>query len=173
MFSPINILCFVSGIAMRGKIYTPRVVSKITSTSGKVIFFNVPEFKEMKIQENALENVREGMLAVVEASDGTGRAARVSGIRVAGKTGTAQTSKEGTHAWFVSFAPYDDPQIAVLVIAEYGGMGGSVSAPIAGEIIEKYLEITGEIKPEYETPESENEYNIDSTEKDIYLDKDL
>ena len=75
------------------------------------------------------------MIGCVES--GTGTRARVSGIKVAGKTGTAENEKEGkTHAWFIGFAPADNPQIVVCVMKEYSGSGGgSVCAPIASKII--------------------------------------
>ncbi|RLA95873.1 MAG: penicillin-binding protein 2, partial [Deltaproteobacteria bacterium] len=76
-------------------------------------------------------------------------------VRVAGKTGTAQVSKMGEkrlkpeelpyelrdHAWFVAYAPADDPKIAVAVLVEHGGHGGSAAAPLAREVIKKWLEI--------------------------------
>ena len=76
--------------------------------------------------------------------NGTGTAARIPGIEVCGKTGTAENEKtieneSMTHATFIGFAPYDDPQIAVSVVLEYAGFGGSVAAPIAREIIKQYL----------------------------------
>ncbi len=76
---------------------------------------------------------------VVEA--GTGKAARISGIEVAGKTGTAQVPNGAPHAWFTCFAPADDPKIAVAVVIENGGSmgneatGGRIAAPVAKEIV--------------------------------------
>jgi penicillin-binding protein A len=79
-------------------------------------------------------------------SGGTGTAAQIPGIEVAGKTGTAQTAQgESPHAWFVSFAPADDPQIAVAVVVLNGGnlgseaTGGEISAPIARALMEAHL----------------------------------
>ena len=67
---------------------------------------------------------------------GTGRGARVSGITVAGKTGTAENEKKNeTHAWFICFAPAENPQIAICVMKEYSGGGGSSCAPIAANLI--------------------------------------
>ena len=69
---------------------------------------------------------------------GTGAAANISGGRVAGKTGTAEVDvggKRKNHAWFVCFAPADDPRVAVAVVSEYGGVGGQVAAPLAGRIL--------------------------------------
>jgi len=95
---------------------------------------------------------------VVEEAGGTGKAAYIKGVKVAGKTGTAQVSKMGEerlkpeempyekrdHAWFVAFAPEEAPSIAVTVVVEHGGHGGSAAAPLAREVIRRWLEIEGE-----------------------------
>jgi cell division protein FtsI/penicillin-binding protein 2 len=84
------------------------------------------------------EFLRQAMAGVV--SGGTGVAARIPGIDIAGKTGTAQSiahsdsTKGQDHAWFASFAPVDDPQVVVVVLVERGGKGGQVAAPIAKQI---------------------------------------
>ncbi len=92
------------------------------------------------------QRLKDMMLSVVEK--GTGTAARVNGIKVCGKTGTSEnsvTAKGGsdsgkTHALFVGFAPYDDPEIAICVVLEHAGFGGSVAAPVAGKVFAKYFE---------------------------------
>jgi len=77
--------------------------------------------------------------------EGTGAAARIPGLEVAGKTGTAQTiaksdsAKGQDHAWFASFAPADDPQMVVVVFVERGGHGGDVAAPVARKIYEAFF----------------------------------
>ena len=81
------------------------------------------------------------MQAVVNG--GTGRAAAINGIKVAGKTGTAETSEPGVYtAWFIFFAPADNPKIAGAVVLEHqrNGFGGSVSAPIARQLMEAILQ---------------------------------
>ncbi len=78
-------------------------------------------------------------------NSGTGTAARISGVRVAGKTGTAEVDVDGkrrNHAWFITFAPIDAPQVAIAVVSEYGGIGGQVAAPIAGNIYTGVLPLT-------------------------------
>ncbi len=69
---------------------------------------------------------------------GTGRPAALKGVQVAGKTGTAEGGG-GPHAWFIGFAPADDPVIAIAVVVEGGGSGGRVAAPIAAAVIAAYL----------------------------------
>ena len=76
---------------------------------------------------------------VVESSIGTGKLARVEGIHVAGKTGTAQNSHGENHAWFVGFAPVEEPRIAIVVLAENAGQGGEVAAPMARKVLETYF----------------------------------
>ena len=86
--------------------------------------------------------------------DGTGEEARIPGLRVAGKTGTAQVVKMETftqvdeedvkykhrdHAWFTSFAPAENPEIVVTVLVEHGGHGGSAAAPVAKKVLERYF----------------------------------
>jgi penicillin-binding protein A len=69
---------------------------------------------------------------------GTGSAARVSGLRIAGKTGTAEVDVDGkrkNHAWFIAFAPVEAPRVAVGVVSELGGIGGQVAAPLARQVI--------------------------------------
>jgi peptidoglycan glycosyltransferase len=84
------------------------------------------------------------MVSVVEG--GTGRAAQISGVTVAGKTGTAEAPTGGVHAWFVAFAPAEAPTIAIAVIVEGGGSlgneatGGAVAAPIAAAVMRAHLE---------------------------------
>jgi penicillin-binding protein 2 len=76
--------------------------------------------------------------AVMEPG-GTGGLARVKDVEIAGKTGTAQNPHGKDHAWFVGFAPFDHPRIAIAVLVENAGFGGSFAAPIAGQCIEQYL----------------------------------
>ena len=87
------------------------------------------------------------MVSVVQS--GTGTAARLPGVTVAGKTGTAQNESGAPHAWFVCFAPADAPRVAVAVIVEHGGSagneatGGKIAAPIASKVLQAALAATG------------------------------
>lgn len=108
------------------------------------------------LSKEHMELIRNGLLAVVYSRRGTARHARLPGIKVAGKTGTAQVvrlKKEDLkrkiedipeefrdHAWFVAFAPFENPEIAVAVIVEHGGHGSTTAAPIAREVMKVYLE---------------------------------
>ncbi|MBI4536415.1 MAG: penicillin-binding protein 2 [candidate division NC10 bacterium] len=140
--SPMQLLTMVAAIANGGNIYKPWVLRKITTTSGEVLEQYEPELvRKVAVNPETLAFVRRAMLGVVEG--GTGARARVPGIPIGGKTGTAQVVKKGEtkgqadlkdHAWFVSFAPVDNPKLAIVVLVENGGFGGQVAAPIAKAI---------------------------------------
>jgi penicillin-binding protein A len=88
---------------------------------------------------------RLALLMESAVNSGTGTAARVSGVRIAGKTGTAEVDvggKRRNHAWFITFAPIDSPQVAIAVVSEFGGVGGQVAAPIARNIYTGVLPLT-------------------------------
>jgi penicillin-binding protein 2 len=83
--------------------------------------------------------IHEGMRRVVEEPGGTARQARIPGITVCGKTGTAENPHGQDHAVFIAFAPMEDPRIAIAVYVENSGFGGTWAAPIASLMIEQYL----------------------------------
>ena len=142
--SPMQLLSMVSAIANGGTIYRPWVVKKIASLSGEVLDEYEPEpVRQVLVKPETLAFIRQAMLGVV--NEGTGARAKVPGIPIGGKTGTAQVVRTGEgkgqadlkdHGWFVSFAPVDNPQIAVVVLVENGGFGGLVAAPVAKAVYE-------------------------------------
>ncbi|HWT78278.1 MAG TPA: penicillin-binding transpeptidase domain-containing protein, partial [Candidatus Methylomirabilis sp.] len=146
--SPMQLLKMVSAIANGGTIYRPWVVKKIVSLSGEVLDEYEPEaIRQVPVKPETLAFVRQAMLSVVE--NGTGAKARVPGVLIAGKTGTAQVVKKGDekghsalkdHGWFASFAPVDNPKIAVVVLVENGGFGGQVAAPVGKAVYEAAFE---------------------------------
>lgn len=134
--TPFNMAIAACAIANDGVIMKPYMVAKSSYDNGEI----VKQFSTEPLSKNATswqtaKTVREYMESCV--TSGTGKGARVSGISVAGKTGTAENERKGaSHAWFVGIAPADNPQIVVCVMQEYAGKtGGTVSAPIAGKII--------------------------------------
>jgi penicillin-binding protein 2 len=86
-----------------------------------------------------LDIVKRGMHRVVYGEHGTGHSVRIAGIDIAGKSGTAQVPNSNDDAWFVAFAPYDDPEIAVAAVVEGGGGGGAVAAPVVRRVLEAYF----------------------------------
>ncbi|MCF7669881.1 MAG: hypothetical protein K9N48_08925, partial [Verrucomicrobia bacterium] len=99
----------------------------------------------LDVNPGAYSIIRRAMLADVEDSDGTGRHAAVDGMRICGKTGTAQVKRGGRlvryDTWFVSFAPLESPRYVVVVLVEGGASGGTTCAPVAGRIYEEILKI--------------------------------
>ncbi len=136
--TPLQMAAYTSALANGGIYYRPHAIRKIKDrvTGKETPIDAMPE--QLPISRDALAIIRQGMYRVVNGS-GTGYAARVSGTKVAGKTGTAQNPPNPDHAWFVGFAPFEDPRIAVAVIVENSGFGGTVAAPIAGAMIRRYL----------------------------------
>jgi penicillin-binding protein 2 len=144
--TPIQMAVLVAAIANGGKVLWPRLVDRIEPSEAAagmppISFPGSRMRNELGVKPGNLKILREAMLADVEDSDGTGRAAAVSGMRICGKTGTAQVMNEhsqivGHTTWFISFAPYEEPRYAVVVMVEVEarGSGGVTCAPIAGKI---------------------------------------
>ena len=109
----------------------------------RVLLGNVPNEggEPVAISEETLATIRDILRDVVEDPTGTGRRARVEGISVGGKTGTAQNSHGEDHAWFVALAPALDPEIVVVAVAENAGQGGEIAAPIVQKVLETYFYI--------------------------------
>ncbi|RMF54432.1 MAG: hypothetical protein D6748_16405 [Calditrichaeota bacterium] len=147
LVTPLQMAQFAMILANSG-IYHPlhlrkKLVDRIT---GEVDTVAVQTFRVKKIRPEVFEVVREGMREVVDG--GTGWQASVWGLTGAGKTGTAQNPHGKPHAWFIGFAPFEDPEIAVAVIVENGGSGGGVAAPIVGKYLRRYFSFQG--KYDYE-----------------------
>ena len=122
-----------------GNVIKPYLVKKVTNSLGVTVANGSGAIINRAIRETTAQTVRDYMVSTVEK--GTAARAGVGGIKVAGKTGTAENEKEGKeHAWFVGFAPADAPQIAIAVVLEYsGGTGGSNAAPIASELFNYWI----------------------------------
>ena len=142
LVTPIQMAYLVCGITNEGPVYTPHLLKRIETYSGRVIgTARKTVSHDIPFSQDTFGFLKEAMVNVVEAQNGTGKLARVPGIEIGGKTGTAQNPHGEDHAWFVAFAPADNPQIVVAVLVEHGGGGGSIAAPIAGEVIRSYLGI--------------------------------
>src|SRR3954447_4553769 len=137
--TPLQAAMVAAAVANDGRLMQPYLVDQIRAPDLSVIDETDPEELSQPISEDVAADLTEMMLSVVE--NGTGRAAQIDGVQVAGKTGTAQVSEDvPDHTWFIGFAPADDPQIAVAVfVANGGGTGGEKSAPIARQVMETYL----------------------------------
>lgn len=140
--TPLQMAVVTAAVANGGKILTPRLVSRVepneTPASQPPESFPVRVRGELGVQARYLDLIRAAMRADVEEADGTGHLARVPGMNVCGKTGTAQIT-QGTKVvdhitWFASYAPYENPRFVVVVMVESGGSGGSTCAPVARQI---------------------------------------
>jgi len=132
LVTPLQMANVISVVANKGFSYKPRVVKDPSN--------NPPELLvdlRGQVSPWAFDVVRGALKEVVER--GASQQANVQGFHSAGKTGTAQNPHGDEHAWFVGFAPFDNPQIAVAVVVENAGRGSLVAAPIAGEIFKEYF----------------------------------
>lgn len=136
--NPIKLANLAATIANRGYFYTPHIVASI-GEKGASPLPQYLEKHETGISPHHYETVIEGMKNAVVRGTVPGFAQLSSGIISAGKTGTSQNPKGEDNSIFVAFAPVDDPKIAIAVIVEFAGFGGSHAAPIANLLIERYL----------------------------------
>lgn len=137
--SPLQLAAYAMVLANEGKYYKPHIVDKIKEKESKKIIKINTDMRQINVKKEVWNVVREGLYRAVNVAGGTGASARVPGINVAGKTGTAQNPHGKDHAWFVGFAPYENPKIAICVLVENVGYGGVFAAPIAGLCIEQFL----------------------------------
>jgi peptidoglycan glycosyltransferase len=131
--TPLRMAMLAASFANQGIVMKPYIVSKITAPDNTVIKQFTPEVWTTTAKTANSEAVGRMMETVI--TEGTGRAARIKGVRVAGKTGTAENPHGASHAWFIGFAPVDDPEIAIAVVVENAGAGGAVAAPIARQVM--------------------------------------
>ncbi len=138
LMTPLHVAMVGATIANDGKMMRPYLVDRITASSGVSLGTTRPQALYHPINYENAQFMKDLMTGVVKK--GTGTRAQISGITVAGKTGTAENETKKDHSWFVGFAPVENPQIAVAVLLEYdGGAGGTNAAPIARNVISKYL----------------------------------
>jgi len=145
--SPLQIALMTSAIANGGKVFWPRLVLRLEPSDpqfGEQASEFAPRVRdELGVKPENLRLIHEAMLAEVEEAGGTGREAMVNGLKIGGKTGTAEVERAGKVAdkttWFASFAPVDRPKWAVVVMVESGASGGKTCAPIAKRIYEALL----------------------------------
>jgi penicillin-binding protein 2 len=134
----------MAAVANGGTLWKPRLVNRIATADGRLLREEAPEMQgRVELAPVVFDFLRQALGAVV--AEGTGKQARVPGVSVGGKTGTAQTHefrsdtdrkrRDQDHAWFAGFAPLDEPEIVIVVFAERAGLGGQVAAPIAREVL--------------------------------------
>jgi peptidoglycan glycosyltransferase len=140
--TPLQMALIGAGISNGGVIMTPHVLSEVRNSEGEVVKRYEPQQWLQAIPADVAATTRDLMVNVVQS--GTGTRAQIPGIRVGGKTGTAQTGLDTNHVWFVGFAPADAPKVAVAVVLENlpvasEATGGVFAAPIAKAVMEAVL----------------------------------
>jgi penicillin-binding protein 2 len=156
-FSPLQLANYIATIANGGKRYKPYLIKEIIRYDGSQVNVTEPTYTQVPVKQSTIDAVKQGMVAVTSSIDGTAyKSFQGLPFEVAGKTGTAQTSKgieRSSNALFLCYAPADDPQIAIAVVVEKGAWGSNV-APIARDIIDEYFGLNkantdnSELKPE-------------------------
>lgn len=156
LVTPIQMVRLISAIFNGGILFQPQVTKYVNKENEEKLFqFTPNSLSRLSIKKENMELVKKALIGVVNEPRGTGKAARLDQLEVAGKTGTAQVislpkGKESArekeipykfrdHAWFVAIAPSENPTIALAVLIEHSGTGGSVAAPIAKEILKCYF----------------------------------
>ena len=162
--TPIQLVNLISAVSNNGKFYLPQVVERVENIYGTVLKEYRPvEIGGANISENTLRIIQEALSGVVNEPHGTGWACALKGVKVAGKTGTAQVIRMAQnfrkgdmdrmplkfrdHAWFIAYAPCENPQIAIAVLVEHGGFGAAAAVPIAKKVMEKYFSLEPESSP--------------------------
>jgi len=156
LVTPLQMAVLLAAVGNGGTLYRPRIVKTIEDSHGKIVKKIEPEITGgLPASKETLNIVKNGLLKVVQGARGTARGIRLKNVEIAGKTGTAQvfSIKKGEkiktedleyslrdHAWFVCYAPAQNPVIALSVMIEHGEHGSSTAAPIAGALIEQYMQ---------------------------------
>lgn len=140
MVSPFHVALITAGVANQGKIMEPHLIDRVIDSKQNIVYKKKTGVWLTPLTENESEKVRSGMILAV--NKGTGSPGAIAEIQIAAKTGSAEPGgNQDTHAWYIAFAPADNPEIAVAVLVEHGGTGGGAAAPIAKAVIEKALEM--------------------------------
>ena len=158
LVTPIQLLTAYAALTNGGDVYQPHLTKAIVGPDGKVLRTLLPDArKKLILSPETVELLKAGLQGVVNEPGGTARSARLDDIKVGGKTGTTQvvamradqrvkgedlTYWFRDHAWFASFAPVEDPRIALVVFIEHSGYsGGHAAAPVAGKILKSFFDL--------------------------------
>lgn len=137
LVTPLQMALMAATIADRGIARDPLLVTQVRAPDGQIVISYAPRGSRQAIAPDLAAHIGQFMQGVVQS--GTGTAAQIHGIAVAGKTGTAENPHGRTHAWFIGFAPAVRPAVTVAVVLENGGVGGEVAAPVAHDVIQAAL----------------------------------
>ena len=151
--TPFQLANLIGAVAVSGDRFQPHILKAIRKkTTGQLIEFPPVRIGAVDVSIETFQLIQKGLIGVVSENKGTGGRARSRKVTIGGKTGTAQvvSSKSGVkqkdlpknlrdHAWFIAYAPIENPRIAIVVLVENGGHGGSAAAPLARIIIEEHM----------------------------------
>jgi len=162
LVTPLQMAVLTAAIGNGGTLYRPRILKAVQTTDNQPIEVKNPEITGgLPAGRETLKIIQKGLLDVVQGDRGTARSIRIKGVEIAGKTGTAQVfsmkkkDRERDepldynlrdHAWFICYAPAENPVIAISVIIEHGEHGSTTAAPVAGNLVRAYLEQKGVIQ---------------------------
>ena len=139
--TPLQMTAMVSAIANGGKYFQPRIVKKVITEDGNILVPDIPKLDvdllQSGVKESDLHLIREGMRKAVNEPGGTAGKVRMKEIVIAAKTGTSQTTdngKKSNNSWIISFAPFDKPRYAVVILVQAGGSGGAVCGPLVNTV---------------------------------------
>ncbi len=134
LMTPLQAARMISAVANGGKLVKPYLVKQVGSVE-----VAQPRSQTMGLDQKTVDAILEGLRRVIDDPTGTGQLALSSQVSIAGKTGTAETPDGASHAWFVGFAPVENPKIAFAVFLEHGGGGGYAAAPIGKQLVEHFV----------------------------------
>ena len=137
LVSPLQMALVAAAVGNHGIMMQPFVLSQVREPDGRILAAYAQRGSREVLPAWLAAQVTRDMIDVVESGSGTG--ARIPGIAVAGKTGTAENPHGPTHAWFIAFAPAAHPSVAVAVLLENAGVGGEAAAPVARQVLEAAL----------------------------------
>jgi peptidoglycan glycosyltransferase len=138
--TPLQMAMVAAAVGNKGRLMQPHLGDKVIAPDGRVRTEIRPREQSTVMSQSSASDLAKMMANVVQSGTGTGGA--LSGILVAGKTGTADNPKGGNYAWFIAFAPVDNPKVAVAVVVEQTNQsqtGGEVAAPIAARVMRAVL----------------------------------
>lgn len=136
--TPLQMACVTALVANRGVLYRPQTVQRMFEEGQTTFHFKPEETHRIAMDAADWDSLITAMVDTTES--GTAQRAKIPGIRIASKTGSAEEKRgQKTHAWFIAFAPADAPEIAICVFVEAAGHGGDVAAPIAKKVLEAYF----------------------------------
>lgn len=137
LVTPLKMAMIAAAFANQGVMMKPYILKQIISPEGTNVLTPSSAQWASPVSPALAETLKKMMVSVVD--EGTGGAAALGSIKVAGKTGTAENPHGAPHAWFIGFAPADKPEVAIAVVVQNGGSGGAVAAPIARQVLAQAL----------------------------------